>query len=463
MRTSLLLTTSLAAAVAACGGSNSGTPITCGTGTTLMDGMCVATGGSNTGDTCGAGTHLEGTTCVPDDTTVQVAPTVATIDPPDAGISGYVLFTITGTGFAGSNVTDLHVFFGDPTNMSCEAQVGTATATTIAGEVPPGCSLSPQVTVTVTTNLGSATIPFHYDMVFAADGDGGGSFGQGGDLYVIDPFAQLSFDLGALTDGTNGYGLGGMDFDATGTLYAVTTGDSPADLSGVSQLLLVDLSTGSVTSRGYTIDATYDYVVTDIKFAGGTLYGWAYFNDGNATQRTLVSISTTDGSVTAIGTPSQEDSLTGGLAVDSTGALIAAVNGAAADAQATYPMTGEVDTVNTADGTLTAAASLSWPVAAPIEAMTTLTVGTNSAILAVVDNGFYGATNFAEEYGETLAVLDVSGETLSPAFELPAQVGAQSHVDALAVPPTTLVLARQLPKVGWQQLKASAGGHALAR
>ena len=473
MRASLLLTTSLLAAAAACGGSTSGTSTTCGTGTTLMDGMCVATGGSNTGDTCGTGTHLEGTTCVPDDTTVQAAPTAATIDPPAAGLTGSVLFTITGTGFAGSNVTDLHVYFGDPSNTSCngEAQIGTATATTIAGEVPFACSLSPSVTVTITTNLGSATLSFNYEMLFAADGDGGGSFGAGGDLYVIDPFAQLSLDLGQPADaGNNAYAFSGLDFDATGTLYAVTTGDSPADAAadlaanGVSQLALIDLSTGNVTVKGPAFDAAQTpYFITDIKFTGGALYGIGYWNDGTDFERTLVTISTVDGSVTPVGASTIDNTVTGGLAVDGAGNLVAAVSGAGSDGNSSFPTTGEYDTVSTTDGTLTSTATLDWPIGAPIEAMTTFP-GTTPVVLAVIDDGWYGAMNpnplAPPIVGETLAVIDPTATggnpIVGPLFELPAQITSSTHVDALAVPPATLVLARHLPKTGWTHLAAGS-------
>ena len=469
MRASLVPTTILAAALAACGGTDSGPSVTCGTGTTLMDGTCVATGGSNTGgDTCGAGTHLDGTTCVPDDNTVQAAPTATSIDPPAAGLTGSVLFTITGTGFAGSNVTDLHVFFGDPTNANCEATLGTSTATTIAGEVPFACSLSPSVTVTIQTNLGTATLPFNYLMLFAGDGDGGGSVGAGGDVYVIDPLAQLSFDLGQATDANNKpYAYSGMDFDATGTLYGVTSGDSPADVAAgtLSQLVLIDLSTGAVTVKGPAVDADlFPYYVTDVKFTSGALYGLGFWYDGADWERTLVTISTVDGTVTPVGASTVDDTLTGGLAVDGAGTLVAAVNGAGADANSNSPTTGEYDTVNVMDGTLTSAATLDWPVGAPIQAMTTFPAST-PVVLAIIDDGWYGAVN-ANLYqapqtppvGETLALIDPTATgtdpIVNPLFELPAQIGASTHVDALAVPPSTLVLARQLPKTGWTHLAA---------
>jgi hypothetical protein len=463
MRASLVLT---GLAVAACGSSTTGpsSSITCGTGTTLSDGVCVADGGSNTGDTCGSGTHLDGTTCVPDDTTVQAAPTAASIDPPAAGLTGSVLFTITGTGFAGSNVTDLHVFFGDPTNASCEATLGTATATTIAGEVPSACSLSPSVTVTITTNLGSTTVPFNYLMVFAAEGDGGGANGLGGDVYVIDPFAQLSFDLGQPTD-PNGkaFAYSGLDFDATGTLYGVTTGDSPADLDGVSQLVLVDLSTGKVTARGDAVDASGNgYIVSDIKFTNGALYGWGYWNNNGTLDHTLVTINTLSGAVARVGASTADNTFTGGLAVDGAGNLVVAPSGAGSDASSLVPTTGAYDTVNATTGALTSAATLDWPFGAPIEAMTTLNIGSSAFILGVVDDGWYGALNASllsqPIVGETLALIDPTATGTNPIvgamFELPAQIGSSTHVDALAVPPATLVLARQLPTTGWSHLAA---------
>jgi hypothetical protein len=441
----------ISAALAACTGDDT----TCGMGTTMVGSMCIATGdgsGSGTDLTCGPGTHLDGTSCVPDDNTVAAAPTVDGIDPPASGIAGSVLFTISGTGFAGSNVTDLHVFFGNPLDASCEAQVGAATATTIAGEVPRGCTLSSSVTVSVITNLGTATIPFEYEMIFAADGDGGGSVRAGGELWVIDPFLGMSFDLGALTDGQSGYGITGMDFDATGTLYAATTGDSPADINGVSQLVTISLADGSVTAKGDAFDASSNaYYLRDIKFVGGTLYGWGYFNDGHATQRTLVSIDTATGAVTPIGTATPDDSFTGALAVDSIGQLIGATDGAGADSVSRFAMTGVINAIDPTTGNHSQVGVLDWPVGAPIQAMSTFQ-GQAPLIVGVIDNGTYGAWNTVPLFGETLAVIDVANQTVEPALELPALTGAQSHVDALAVPPVTLTVARTLAHDRWTQL-----------
>src|SRR5205823_14662245 len=153
----------------------------------------------------------------PDSPAATGTPTITQMSPDNAGVAGLALFTIDGTGFAGADVTALHVFFGDTTLDPngglgpCEAQIGAATATEITGEVPVFCNLNVQVTVQ--TNIGSATTAFHYDALFAADGDGGNSFGQPGDLYIIDPFNLLWGDLGPLADTGNGtYGVTGLAF-----------------------------------------------------------------------------------------------------------------------------------------------------------------------------------------------------------------------------------------------------------
>jgi hypothetical protein len=447
MRT--LLWMGLAAAVAACGG---GDDTTCGTGTVERDGMCVPVEGSGTDVTCGAGTHLDNGTCVPDDNGEAAAPTVASIDPPSAGIAGSVLFTITGTGFAGTNVSDLHVFFGDPTDMNCEAQLGAATATTLSGEVPSDCTLSTSVTVTVQTNLGSATIPFNYEMIFAADGDGGGQFGAGGELWVLDPYLGLTFDLGQIQDADqNAFAFTGLDFDTNGTMYMMTTGDSPAD-AGVSQLLAFDLAANTVTIVGDAVDTNDNgYFMSDIKFVGGTLYGWGYTFTDTDTVRRFVSIDIATGAVTPIGADTIDETFTGALAVDGTGALLGAADGAGADADSVYPMTGEVNTIDTATGNHSQAAVLDWPVGSPIMAMTTFQAA-QPLILGVVDNGTYGVWNTTQLFGETLALIDVANETVQPILELPAVTGMQSHVDALAVPPSTITISRTLPRTGWTQL-----------
>ena len=463
------------AALVGCGGND----VTCGDGTTEVNGVCQASGGSNAGDTCGSGTMLMGTMCVPSGNQAG-APTIAQIVPPSAGIFGLVQFGIEGTGFAGDNVTDLHVFFGDTSNPNCEASIGPASPTVIVGAVPFFCDFN--VDVSVITNLGMATTPFHYNAIFAADGDGGAQFGGptfGGNVYLIDPTLGFSFDLGALQDTNgNGYGIDGMTFDTTGeNMFAVTTGDSPADLAAAgsdatsipSTLISFDVTNGTVTVLGPVVDATTgaNYIVTDIKLSNGTLYGWAA--DFTNQLQGLVAIDTATGKATILGGAladfnENQPFTTAGLAFDATNTLNVAANGAGSDDL--VGATGELDTANLTTGALTASATtLDWFVGSPINAMDF----DGTSMYAVLDDGFNGLNSPIATGGETLAIIDptaANGEVVVPQFEMPAQVGFTSAVDAIAVPPVSTTLSfrgkRDLPRDKWTKLAAAHAGSKLA-
>ena len=91
------------------------------------------------------------------------------------------------------------------------------------------------------------------------------------------------------------------------------------------------------------------------------------------------------GTATPVGDPTVTDTgFFGGLAVDASNNLLVAPSGAAADA--TFGVTGELDTVNTMTGALTTIATLDWYNPAPVAAMATFP-GTTPVILAVIDNG----------------------------------------------------------------------------
>ena len=403
--------------------------------------------------TCGDGTVLQGSTCVPVTGGSAGAPTISKIDPPNAGIAGLSLFTITGTGFAGDNVSSLTVYFGNTANTACAATVGTATATTIAGEVPPACSLSTSVTVTVTTSIGSATTPFSYEALFAADGDADSDGGTTNELYVIDPHAGLSFDLGALATagGGSAYGFSGLAFSTSGTLYGVTTGDSAADTAKLAQLVTIDLATGAVTALGTLKDAAGTaYTVSDMKFSGSTLYAFGYATVSNASTQGLITIDTTTGAVTAVGTPAAATDGYAGLAFDANGIAYVAAN--AAGSNFLIGESGALDTLNMSTGSPTSVATLDWPVAAPIHSMAY--VGTT--LFALVDDGLYGKATLQPLFGEELVVIDrTHNPIVYPAFEAPAKLGAESHASTLATAPA-LTIARTLPREGWTQLAAGS-------
>jgi len=424
------------AALVGCGGSSN--DVSCGDGTMLADGTCQVAGSA-----CGAGTMLVGSTCVAVGS-AGGAPTVSAIAPPDAGIYGGRPFKITGTNFDDT----AQVFFGDTTKPSCQAAVSKITSTEIDGEIPSFCALN--VNVSVITSAGMATTPFHYDALFAAEGDGGGNSGGVGkslneEVYLLDPQVDVSVDLGSLTNGNAlPYGIDAWTFDATGqTLLAFTTGDSPLDASvnsnrgTVSIFFKVDVATGAITSVGNTVDpadTTNGFVVSDAKLVGGTLYGWAY---KVGTTRGLVTIAA-NGNVAVVGTlaasPANDDFLGGGMTPDATGAMNVAANGAGSDTGAPIDATGELDTVNLGTGALTKAGTLDWAppafgstLGSPIRAMDLA----GGAMYAVLDNGaIMGGIS-----GETLAV--VTGSHVTEEYELPSEAGYQPAIDALAAAPTT--------------------------
>jgi hypothetical protein len=474
MRNWLVISTSL---LAACGSSttNPAPTVTCGTGTTLQGDTCVPDGtGSGTNTTCGTGTHLSGTMCVPDGPGAVGAPTISGMTPTEAGATGFVLFQIAGTNLAGSDQSMLHVYFGDITPGTaqnpnpCEAEWASADDTSIGGEVPPMCTLSTSVTVTVVTDKGMATTPFHYDALFAVDGDPTQT-GAGSSLYVIDPFAALWMDFGPPNDGTNTFSFDSLAFDSTGVLWATTTGFSSGDaaIDGIPQLVTIDLKTGLVADVGDLVNTagTNGFYISDAKFSGTTLYGWGY--NYSAGTDSLVSINTATGVVTPIGTPVTTTYPFAGIAVDSTGTVWAANGGAMAGDTALAGLatpvtsTGALATINTTTGVATSVQTLDYPVGAPIDSMEYI----NGTLVAVVDNGLYGSMTTQQIFGTRLAVIDptvVGGScpnqvdcNIGTAFELPAQNGAQSAVSAIAMAPSTLTIARKLDKTQWHSLAVS--------
>ncbi len=427
--------------VAACGGNDT----ICGDGTTKMGNTCVGSGsGSGNDTTCGTGTHLEGTMCVPDGPAAHGAPTITAITPPDAGIAGVVQFTITGTNFAGDDVSGLAVDFGgiqvDPTSL-------VASETSIAGTIPAGITqtgILVNAPVTVTTNKGSAMVAFQYDVVIAADSvafDGS----DGGELWLMDPWLGLFGHLHTLTDAntTTPMGMVGIAFDSTGALYGIT---NPS--TGNQQLVTIDLTTGNFTAVGDVVAGAAAYSVTGLKFSGATLYAWG--SAAGSTTSGLLSIDKTSGAVTEIGTQTASATWGGGLAVDGTGTVYVSNQGAGADTL--LSLTGELDTVDTTTGALTSAATLDY-YGAPVTAMAFL----GTMMFAVIDDGTYGAMTIGPETGITFANIDTAAVSpnsiVSPWWEMPAQPSIVSHVASMEFAPATATIARTKPIV-WSQASA---------
>jgi hypothetical protein len=464
------------AALVGCG-SNNGNNVTCGDGTTLVDGVCeVGSGGSGggNGDTCGSGTMLQGTTCVATGGGDASTPTISMITPGEAGVMGGGPFLIDGTGFDGDNITSLGVFFGETMDQNCEATIVLATSTEISGIVPPFCDIN--VTVSVITNIGTATTPFHYDAIFAADGDNVANTGfeaaVGGELWVIDPFASTAYDFGAILDGSGtDYPMAGLAFDSTGAVWGVTTGDGDGDLDEVSQLVTLDpvgANGPTVTIIGDAADGNGDgYILRDLKIINGTMYAYGYDVSGESITEGLVSIDQT-GAVTPLGTPAalnvDQEFATAGIAYDGTTTWVAA-HFAGSDANM-GGATGELDSADLTTGVLTANANpLDWGIGAPVNTMDVLTLSGTPNILAVIDNGFYGALQglnnegLGEFFGQTLAIIDptaASGAVVNPVFSMPSQIGFQAAVGAIAIPAATTqtlqVVRKHIDPTKWQKL-----------
>lgn len=111
--------------------------------------------------------------------------------------------------------------------------------------------------------------------------------------------------------------------------------------------------------------------------------------------------------------------------------------------------TGELSSVNTTTGALTTATTLDYFIGAPLDSMEY--VGTT--LVGIASNGYYGISTSQPIYGESLVVIDpaATADKVGIAFELPAQVGAESWVSGLALAPTTLAIARQLDRAKWKQ------------
>jgi hypothetical protein len=410
-----LVVTCLLATLASCGDDVSRSGLTCGTGTVESNGMCVPT----TVLTCGTGTHAAAGMCVPDDGIDVGAPTITSISPGAAGISGGTVFVITGTNFAGQGAGTATVKFGDQ-----DAVVGAVSDTKIAGTIPAGVSIT--TTVTVTTAKGMAATPFHYLAIYAAEGRAQ----TGGELFIIDPTNGFWLPIDTLNDGESSFSVSAMAFGADGMIYAATAAGSNGETFNTSQLVKVDPSTAVLTVLGdLTDDGATTFHLSDLKFSGTTLYGWDAISGG------LVTVDSTTGTVATIGA-ADNLGVGGALAFDSTGALLGSTGFA----------NGTIDTVDTTTGNLTVGAmALNYPVHNPINAMALI----GPTLVASVNN----------TTGGTMITVDPATGATHWLFEMPAFEGLQSGIDAIATAPDSLVIAHQAP-IQWHQPQPKAIAHA---
>jgi hypothetical protein len=421
----------LLTSVAACGGSN-GSSITCGDNTTQSGTMCVGVTGPDAGPgtTCGSGTHLSGTECVPDTPPTGAAPTVDSITPTHAGLSGLtadgtagLLFQLTGTGFADPDAGEVVVTFGDVRAASIVVN-----DTTIEGWIPANHTVT--APVTVTDDNGTAQVAFTYDALVAAGGRQ-----QGGHLFLLDPTNAYSADLGPIMgkDASNNdvnMGVSGLAFSSTGVLYGATVGDVPAVTTTIGynrQLVTIDPATGTATRVGDLSDAGgVFYQMGDIRFSGDVLYGYGFKDDGGSGGYELVSVDPATGAVTTIST-GNGGGYGVGFAFDDMNRLIIAGKNVGSELDTLDTATGSATPLATLDGTLERNTDV-----APVNA------------LAFEDGTLYGAVNTGVYSGSgTAAGPEGVLITIDPATGHVTEVGAlPDNVDALEAAPSTLSIAR---------------------
>src|SRR5579871_25248 len=174
------------------------------------------------------------------------------------------------------------------------------------------------------TNVGP-TVKAMDAIAFKNDGTLYGGTSGAGALYTINPANGAVTLIHALVGATNSaltYGVLGLAFQpGTGTLYAVTSPDSP---NSGNSLVTINPATGQVTVIGPSGD---NHPYTDIGFApDGKLYGWLIDSTGNTAR--LATIDLTTGAGTSLGN-SQPNPGTqwAGLAVDASGVIYVAANG----------------------------------------------------------------------------------------------------------------------------------------
>jgi len=420
-RFSLVLITLLSA----CG--SDGNNVTCGAGTSKSGNTCVANGvDAPPAVTCGTGTHLSGDTCVPDVPPTGAAPTITSITPDHAGLSGLaadaqsgVLFAIDGTGFADPNAGEVHVLFGD-----VEAAAVVVDDHTITGWIPANDKIV--APVTVKDDNGMASTAFAYDALIGGDGRD-----AGGKLYLIDPTNGLSLALGPIMgkDDANAdvnMGVSGLAFDAAGTLYGATVGvPDPATLTYTRQLVTIDPSTGVATKMGVLTDGA-PWQIGDIKFSGGTLYGYGY--SYTADGYLLSSIDPATGATTAIGT-TPVGGYGVGIAFDGAGALWLADNGVgpAVTLSSVDTGTGAITAGPTLDGTQQRATGV-----APIDAL----AYQRGTLYGAVNTGTYSAGSTPGGAGTVLVSVDTTTGHVTEIGPLP------DFIDALDAAPATLAIAK---------------------
>lgn len=185
-----------------------------------------------------------------------------------------------------------------------------------------------------------APAPAAHAQLYAADGGR-----TAGNLYLINPATGAATLLGTVEDSAGeGYTVGGMAFNAEGTLYAITT-SAWTQSSTQTELLTINPATGEATLVASTGS---NPKIGDIVFIGATLYAFPTAGD---CVHDLATINTTTAALVCADDSGLSDVVGGGLAYDATGeALYVSTDGVDGGLRTIDPSDGSVDATLSLDG-----------------------------------------------------------------------------------------------------------------
>jgi len=139
------------------------------------------------------------------------------------------------------------------------------------------------------------------ETMFASNGGAGASPTNTGAILTVDPTNANVTVVGVPTDPTDPEGLPGIDFNASGQLFAVT-GEGGA--LGAPHLLEVDPADGSLINNvGLLLESGGEVGLSDLSYqpGTGTLFGFVAYGGVTVEEGWLVTVDTTTGVVTAVG------------------------------------------------------------------------------------------------------------------------------------------------------------------
>ncbi|MFL6514738.1 MAG: hypothetical protein ACJ8M1_06925, partial [Chthoniobacterales bacterium] len=178
-----------------------------------------------------------------------------------------------------------------------------------------------------------------------------GSNGTAGTLYQVNSSNADLISSVPITNASGGGNIGitGLAFNPVdGTLYGVTVRDTANGNTVSASLVTINTTTGVATVIGSLGNGQ---AIGDIAFASnGTLYGWEARNPFS-----LATISLTTGAVTTVGSSGSNNTTGGGLAIDpTTGKAYVSFTGATPGTTR-----GTLDQVNLGTGAITVGPALS--------------------------------------------------------------------------------------------------------